>query len=239
MVAVRLAEPRPGTAGLLLGAALAPIFGVASLLRGERCVHPNGAAYDAVLTVADPASRLAYGCVLGVPGRHTAVVRLSRGLGYAPPRPDVHGLAIRLVDAGGPDRPQDLLLISAVARGGGYRIVKTPGVGPLYSSVLPVRLGTATAHLTAVPVGEPPSDADVLAGRAAGLRIALRGCVPGGPDVPLAELALAQPRSAEVCERLRFDMWNAGGDVQPVGILDAARRVVYPASQLGRRLRGA
>jgi hypothetical protein len=230
---------RPGLAGLAVGAVLAPLFFAGSLVRGKRCVHPGGAAYEATLVIPDPPSRLGFGCALAVPGEHRALVRLSRGVGFRPPRPDVHGLALRLLDAGGPSQPQDLLLITATERPSGrHAIVETEGFGPLFSTVLTLRVGSAVARLTALPVSDPPPDEVVLGGGAEGMTFDVHGEIPGGPSVPLAVLHLGAARSASEAEALRFDVWNVGGGIVPVGVLGGARRVVYPASQLGRRLRG-
>ena len=43
------------------------------------------------------------------------------------------------------------------------------------------------------------------------------------------------PKQAEL---MRFDPWHDGGGLAPVGALNEARRLVYPASQWGRSLRG-
>ena len=231
---------RPDVAGLALGVVLAPLFGLASLVRGERCVHPDGVAAEGVLVVADPPSRVGYGSILGVPGEHRAVVRLSRGLGYAPPRRDVHGLAIRLPDAGGPGRAQDLLLVTVTPKAGGrFKIVESAGFGPLLATVLAQRVGTTLTRLTAVPVGGVADDAAVLAGATDGLAFRLAGHLDAQVSVPLAELRVGPSLEPATAEDLRFDPWNTGGGISPAGVLGGARRVVYPASQLGRRLRRA
>jgi hypothetical protein len=73
-------------------------------------VHPTGAVFDAEVVVGDPPVALLEGTVMAKPGSYPAIVRLSRGFGLPLARPDVHGLAIRLLDAGGTGWPQDLLL---------------------------------------------------------------------------------------------------------------------------------
>jgi hypothetical protein len=48
-----------------------------------------------------------------VPAVHPGVVRFSRSLGLPELSPDILGMAIRLEDAHGPERPQDLLLVTS------------------------------------------------------------------------------------------------------------------------------
>jgi hypothetical protein len=133
-----------------------------------------------------------------------------------------------------------VLLITAHERPDGrHSITTTPGFGPMLSSVLAMRLGVAVGRLTATPLGEQPSDDVVLGGGGEGMSFSLHGQLRGGPTVDLAVLHVGPPRSPAEAEALRFDVWNTGGGIVPVGVLEGARRVVYPASQLGRKLRGA
>ena len=100
-------------------------------------------------------------------------------------------------------------------------------------------VGTTLTRLTAVPVGGVPDDAAVLAGATDGLAFRLAGHLDAQVSVPLAELRLGPSLDPTTTEDLRFDPWNTGSGIAPAGVLGGARRVVYPASQLGRRLRGA
>jgi hypothetical protein len=60
------------------------------------------------------------------------------------------------------------------------------------------------------------------------------------PPVPVADIEVAPqefdtPDRAQEGERLTFSVWNCLDDSTPVGQLNRARRVVYPASQRLRR----
>ena len=122
-----------------------------SRLRGKRILHPDGTAYEATLSVTGGD----HGVLLfDVPGEHDAVVRLSRGVGLPKPLPDVLGLAVRLVDVHGPNRHQDLLLVTSVDAPVLHHLI-LPGplgtYGQSYSSVLPYRLGDRLALVGALP----------------------------------------------------------------------------------------
>src|SRR4051794_39078712 len=71
----------------------------ASVVRGRRVLHPRGTTLSGVLTVTggDTGAEL-----LDRPGRHDVLVRLSRSAGLPAPLPDVHGVAVRVLDCYGP-----------------------------------------------------------------------------------------------------------------------------------------
>lgn len=54
--------------------------------------------------------------LLSAPGVHTAIVRFSRSIGAPRPLPDLLGMSLRVLDAYGPDRHQDFLLVTCGAR---------------------------------------------------------------------------------------------------------------------------
>src|SRR5690606_21429388 len=75
-------------------------------------------------------------------------------------------------------------------------------------------------------------EADIAAGRAA-LTLEVAGSAPR----PLARIHLLE-LLADDGRALRLSMARTGRGLIPVGLLGGIRALVYPASQLGRRLRG-
>jgi Dyp-type peroxidase family len=222
-------------AGTALGVVLAPIAAIGSFIRGRRVVHPIGAVYDAEVVVSDPPLALLDATVLAKPGPHPAIVRLSRGFGLPLAHPDVHGLAIRLLDAGGAGRPQDLLLATVRRRrSGGDTAARTARYAPTFSSLLRLGVSQGIVVLRAFPTQPMPDDATVHSGAATGLTFELAAGVPRGDVHAWGRLTLGSPRSAEIDAGLRFSLANDGGGVRAVGTLNVARKIVYRASQFGR-----
>ncbi|MDQ3740463.1 MAG: hypothetical protein M3389_05910 [Actinomycetota bacterium] len=108
--------------------------------------------------------------LFGRPAVWDARVRFSRGFGLPEPLPEILSMAIKVPDAYGAGRDQDLLLTAAggrpVARhlfsGGRSHLARS------YSSVLPFRAGEETVVFGAVPLASPPEaegDLDELGAR--------------------------------------------------------------------------
>lgn len=123
------------------GPGTAVAFGALSALRRRRIFHPTGAAFSATVDI-DP------GDPVGAPlfderARRRAIIRLSRGAGTPEPLPDIFGLAVRVLDAHGPDQHQDLLMVSSgTAPGLRHALLPAAGHGAgFYSSILPLRVG--------------------------------------------------------------------------------------------------
>ena len=204
----------PGVSGATSG-----FWRTLSRLRGKRILHPDGAAYEAALSVTGGE----HGALLfDVPGEHDAIVRLSRGVGLPKPLPDVLGLAVRIVDAHGPNRHQDLLLVTSVDVPVLHHLI-LPGplgtYGQSYSSVLPYRLGDRLALVGALP-RRPDFE--------------LATAPVGGRLTPFGRLRLAERLSHEASEALRFNVWNTGGGIRPTGPFQGIRAPAYRGSQSGR-----
>jgi hypothetical protein len=194
------------------GAASAVVFGLASAVRGRRIFHPVGDAYEARLTVDGPVVTAVP--LLAEPVTRPCVVRLSRGLGLRPSLPDILGLAVRALDL-----EQDLLLVTSVAR---HLIVPAGAVDARrYSTILPYRAGDRTVVVGALPLG----------GDAFGIELA---DVPRGAWSHVATLRLGERLAPEASEGLRFNPVNAGGGLEPVGVVQSLRRLAYAGSQAGR-----
>lgn len=222
------------------GIAAAALFSTTSAIRGARTFHPIGAAFEATFTVDEPA-RVGV-ALLDTPGDHDAIVRLSRGVGTREPWPDILGLALRVLDAHGPGEHQDLLFVTSgerpIVR---HLFVPTTSFDRIrFSSVLPYRLG----------------DRDVLFGARSddldGRRLLLDDLERGdattpvrftvdiatlrGAWEPVARLDIGTQLSDRTSDLLRFNPATTGGGIRPIGMLQAARRLSYGASQVGRAL---
>ncbi len=231
--------PRP------IVAPLEAFWGALSALRGRRRIfHPDGVALEAELHVVGEGGHGAP--LLDAPGRHPAVVRLSRGAGLPDALPDTLGLAVRLCDVHGPGRHQDLLMnTSADAPLAHHLILPAPGgwFAQSYSSVLPYRVGGALRLFGALPVSPPPPAAGAPRGSLRELDAALaRGGVAfdlalaplGGRLAPVGRLVLGARLPAHVAEEIRFSPWHTGGGIRPAGPLQGTRRPAYRGSQRGR-----
>src|SRR5690606_33159775 len=189
----------PGRAGGRLDAVwtvTAAACRTAASLRGARAFHPRGLAFAAevvlVRATAPP----------GFPrGRYRGIVRFSRGAGLPAAVPDILGIGVRVVDAGGPHVHQDLLMASTGWSVVGRRLLRprrsfTSGV---LSTILPYDVGGRRVLIGARVAGDRPlalADVDVLA--AARRPVELLWSTPGGlwrvlgevrPDVPLDDEA--------------------------------------------------
>lgn len=222
------------------GTASAAVLSAASAWRHARSFHPRGRTFRARLRIAG-AARFA-GSVLGDAGEYGGVVRFSRGAGVPEPLPDMLGLALRLTDADGAGGLQDLLMLSSVPVVGGRNVIvpQTDYGTCFYSSI--DRLGVAghTTVLGARPVvtGSPGSLArlDDLATAIARGQVAFEVAVasPLGPWTPVGTLTPGDEVPGAESEALRFSPFHAAGGVEPVGAVNALRRLAYAGSQRGR-----
>jgi hypothetical protein len=200
------------------GAAIGTVLGAIAALRRGKAVHPKGEVFEGRLKVSGSSAAPAHARLLSTPAEHRVIVRLSRSLGLPSPLPDLFGIAIRVPDAYGPGRHQDLLLVTSAD----FPIVHhvfLPARGPHgrpYTSSLPYRSGDETFIVGALPRGAKWFDIAVAS--------------PMGRFRPVAELRLGQRLPAEL-DALRFNPWNTGGGMDPVGVLNGARDVAYTLSQ--------
>lgn len=212
-----------------LGAATARTFAWASGLRNDRVFHPKGATFNATARLEQEAVGL-----LADRAELDAVVRVSRGIGLPHPLPDFNGVAIRLVDAHGKGRDQDLLLVSAprppIAR---HVLLPVPllrwsGTG----SILPYRTPDGL-----VVFGASPLDASTVGslGRSLPATLELSAASLLGEWRPMARLTLEGRLDAATSDALRFDPWHTGPDLLPAGLPNRMRLAAYAASQAARR----
>jgi hypothetical protein len=208
-----------------VGYAVGAPFALLSAVRGRKGLHPDGEVFEGTLAVhGDPAAPDLP--LLREAREHRAIVRLSRGLGLPRAMPDFLGLALRLPDAGGPGRHQDVLLVtSSGAPVLHHALVPSPGVQERpYSSVLPFRAAGETVILGALPAGED--------------RFAIATARPLGRFRPFAELRIGA-RLPDELDGIELNPFNAGAGLEPAGFVNRLRDYAYPLSQAGRRARHA
>jgi hypothetical protein len=220
------------------------VFRALSALRQSRSVHPDGVVFEATFDVPRAGYRSVP--ILGQSGSKPAVVRLSRSIGLPQPLPDLLGCTIRLVDAHGSGRHQDFPLITS-SRGPLLHHLLLPAKSFLslpYSSVLLYRIGEDVRLVGALPVTEPlggGTDFDQLRRTADQKQIALDLAVasPFGSWRPVGRLSLGAQVPVDVAQYIRFNPWNTGGGIRPMGPFMGLRAGAYRGSQEGWSAEGA
>jgi hypothetical protein len=232
------ASGRGGLAGDIAGATIgAALAGVAAVRRGK-ALHPAGVVYGARVSV-DGAAYAPRARLLCERGEHEAVVRFSRSIGLPRPLPDLLGMSIRVPDAYGLGRHQDLLLVSSADLPVLHHIFLPAGdvwQRP-YSSSLPYRTNGERFLVGALAHPDSPRpdgsdefarlDAAAATGR---LRFQLAVASLGGRFRPVADLRIGT-RLPDDLDALRFNPWNTGADLEPAGWLNRARLHAYELSQ--------
>ena len=222
------------------GTVSALTFGLLSAIRRRRIFHPDGVAVEATLDIEGGASTGA--ALFDERGRRRCVARFSRGAGTPEPLPDILGLALRVLDAPGPDTCQDFLFVTS----GAAPLVRSalvPAQGYAdrhYSSVLPYRVGDRTVILGARPLlssGMSPRTFDELseALASARLRFVLEIAEPTGDWEPVGTIDFGRRLSDGEAEALQFNVFNAVDGIEPVGFLNTLRKKAYAGSQRARR----
>jgi hypothetical protein len=228
---------------LTAGLAAAAAFATSSALRRARTFHPDGVAFEATVAVPPPTTGGTAGDDVLPAGEHRALVRFSRGVGLPERFADVLGLAVRLVDLHGPGAHQDLLLVtSGAAVGARHALVPARSFGhDRWSTLLPYAVGRDKRRVVfgARPLAPGLAAVTTLDGlRAAGdVRYSLDLAPVRGDWAPLATLTVGDELPAAAAEGLRFNPANTGGAVEPVGAIQAVRRLAYEGSQTGRASR--
>jgi hypothetical protein len=225
-------------AGRAAERAIAQPFRLGSAVRGARVFHPRGFLCRGRWTI-DAASPVAGAAAVLQPGaRHEVIARLSRGAGLPEALPDFFGIAVRLVDAYGPGRPQDLLTNASSSLPVLHHLfLPAPRwFAQAYSTCLPYRAGGRPFLIGLLPPSQrgpaPPLDAMRAAvGGGVTLRIAVSALL--GRWRPIGELQLDDPLAPDAPD-VDFDPWNTGGGLVPATWLNRIRREAYRQSRLAR-----
>jgi hypothetical protein len=227
--------------------ALAGVFERLSRARGKRIFHPFGVGFAATLErvgaggTATRGDGRAIGSGPSLPFLREPVgakVRLSRALGLPEWLPDPCGLALRVPDAYGTGRHQDLLLVSSalVPVGRHLPLPSRHFLDRPYSSLLPYRFEGDLLLLGARCPGTSgsPKLADLRQREEGELAFELLVASLAGEWCPVARLALGERLPPEETERLGFDPTNTGGGLELAGLVNRLRGPSYRGSQEGR-----
>ncbi len=215
--------------------AVALPFRLGSTIRRARIFHPEGFlcrgtwTIEAALPVAGDAEVLRGGV------RHDVIARVSRGAGLPESLPDWFAVAVRLVDAYGPGRHQDLLINASSGLPVLHHLfLPAPRwFAQSYSTCLPYRAGDGLFLIGLLPPPERGPEPSLAAMRAAVTREMTFGialATPLGRWRRTGTLRLREPLPGD----LDFDPWNTGGGLVPAGWLNRLRREAYRQSRIGR-----
>ena len=198
----------------LLRRSVPAVIRAASKVRGQRVIHPRGRTYSGRLVIPGGAS---YGAsLLDEPGSYDVLVRRSRSAGLPAPLPDIHGLAVRVLDCYGPGQHQDWL-VDSTSPAPLLRRLPLPRFTPsLYSSLLPYDVGGVKL---------------LLGARAVEGGYALLVATPHGPWAEVGEVTVGDV--VQGGRQVRFDPWTTGAGITPVGLVQELRRGAYPAAHVG------
>jgi len=209
------------------------LFKELSRLRRKRVFHPFGAGF---LARYSPSGESVGALVLE--RESEALVRLSRSVGLPEFLPDPCGLAFRFSDAFGPDRHQDLLLVSSSARPcARHALLPSRGFCDRpYSSVLPYGLRGETVMLGARALAPAPGPklAELREREVGQLEFEILLAGLRGKWQVVGKLVLGERLPAAQTERLGFEPTNTGGGLELAGLINRLRGPTYRASQEGR-----
>ncbi|WP_238419547.1 phosphodiesterase [Streptomyces taklimakanensis] len=211
-------------------------------LRRAPAFHPEGLGCTGEVTMPGFSGR-----PWGVPwldglGRYECAVRLSRGAGLPRPLPDWLGLAVRVLDAGGPGHSLDLLLTGS-SRLPVLRHLPLPrgdALGGPYSTLLTYRVGGRGMVLAAFPRrrlrpvhGRPETLRRAL--ESGPLVFDLRAAEPLGRWRTFAVLTVRSPLPAPSRSTPGFDVYrNSLPGLEPGPGLATVRPAAYEGSREGR-----
>ncbi|CAM5654759.1 hypothetical protein SALBM135S_00757 [Streptomyces alboniger] len=209
--------------------------------RAAPALHPSGVSCEGTLAVR-PAGGAWGEPWLDEPGEYRVQLRWSRGAGLPGRLPDALGLALRVQDAGGPDRPLDVLLTTS---GGGRATRHLPlprldATGGPYSTLIAYHIGSRRGLLIAHPAGASPHVPSGLTALRTALERApltfhLCAALPGRAWWPLATLTTGTPLDLPPGATLSYDPYlHALPGLRPTDRFSALRGAAYAASRAGR-----
>jgi hypothetical protein len=163
---------------------------------------------------------------------------VSRGAGLPEALPDFFAIAVRLVDAYGPDRHQDLLINASSGLPVLHHLfLPAPRwFAQPYSTCLPYRAGGGPFLIGLLPPPERGPAPPLAAMRAAvdrGVELGIAVCPPLGRWTRIGTLRLHGVLPADE-EDVDMDPWNTGGGLTPATWLNRIRREAYRQSRIAR-----
>lgn len=227
----------PELAGRRWAAPLAEaLFEALAAARRAPALHPQTAAFTAHAALAAEPRLLPL--PIGADGAR-ALLRVSRGIGLPRGLGDVYGVGLRLLDALGPGRHQDLLVSSCWPGRAGRFLPRPRRPHPLVvlSCLIPYRTPAGLCHLIA-EVSAPAGLDAVIAGESDDVRVALREARVLAGARTVATVAPGQRLSAADDAELRLNPWNTHAGLRPAGWINALRDPAYRGSHRGRRRTG-
>jgi hypothetical protein len=167
-------------------------------------------------------------------------VRVSRGIGLPRGLGDVYGVGLRLLDAHGPGRHQDLLASSCWPGRAGRFLPRPhrPRRLTVLSCLIPYRTPAGLCHLI-VEASAPAGLDAIIAGEDDEVRMALREARVLGPARTVAMVAPGARLTGAQDAGLRLNPWNTHAGLRPAGWLNALRDPAYRGSHRGRRRAGS
>lgn len=206
-------------------------FRLASRVRGERAIHNRGRALTGRLTVSGGGTGVP---LLDEPGSYDVLLRFSRSVGLPARLPDILGLAVRVLDAHGPGRHQDLLMDSTLEPPL-LRHVPLPRfdhLGVTYGSLFSHDVGGGRLLVGARALPGSPA-ATALDEVPEDVGLALLVATPYGPWRQVGVLRADGELPAPQGRRTRFSPVNSGGGLGPPKLLASWRAQAYPATHVG------
>lgn len=220
----------------MLDRLIAAPFALGSRLRGARVFHPRGVVVRGTWRPVAGAGLLDGSPLIGAP--RPVLLRLSHAVGLPPGWRDIVGLAVRVTDAHGVGRPQDLLFASSGTGTVGRHLLRPVRRidDALLSTLLPYDVAGRDRHPLVARAVDAPAGleyADVAADPAARMP-SFEICVGGERPERLAVVEPGEPVPSDVAEQLCFDPWHTGPELRPAGLVNRLRHPTYAASQRGR-----
>jgi hypothetical protein len=227
--------------GMIIGAILGFFIFWISLIRGARAVHAEGVLVRAELTSLD--------AVVGPTLTGPAIVRLSGAFGGEKGVHDILGLELRLQKraADPSEGDQDLVFgtfnsfrTAAVDKAhtdaGDYLANTFSSVTPWWTTALD---RAVTFHLTPPAPGARGRGIDRVGRLEADLAAKTARFKILADEQEVAELnLLSRLDDSNDAASLRVSMFRCGRKIRPLGARNGIRAIVYPISELARRIRG-
>jgi hypothetical protein len=234
------AEPVRAAATVTAAAAATALGIRVARSRHRRFLHPDGRSFGGQLDVWGAGEPVG-STLIDRPDRYPVTVRVSKGAGTRPGRPDVLGLAVRVHGPVAGHRRD--LLWSTAGRGRLLRHVPVPrsSFDTWYGSILAYRTGSRRkVYLSAqpdpdgLPWGRTLESVEAAAARD-GARLLL-----GADDRPFGRVTFGAALPSGTDAALAFDpVHNSTPDLHPTGLIHSTRGFAYRISQRWRGARPA